>query len=53
LFALDRESGQANGSLMVGGHQGPATPLLAGETLIVTNMYGWIQAFPTSAFRAP
>ena len=50
---LDRDDGHLQGALTVGGHQGPATPLLAGETLIVTNMYGWVQAFPTSAFGAP
>ena len=53
LVALDRDDGHMRGALTVGGHQGPATPLLAGETLIVTNMYGWIQAFPTAAFGAP
>lgn len=51
LVALDRKSGELQGAIAVGGHQGPATPLLAGETLIVTNMYGWVQAFPTEAFR--
>jgi outer membrane protein assembly factor BamB len=53
LVALDREDGRLQGTLVVGGHLGPATPLLAGETLIVTNMYGWIQAFPAAAFAAP
>ena len=51
MVALDRKDGSAQGFIAVGGHMGPATPLLAGETLFVTNMYGWIQAFPTTAFR--
>ena len=51
LVDLDRKSGALKATLAVGGHQGPATPLLAGETLIVANMYGWVQAFPTKAFR--
>jgi outer membrane protein assembly factor BamB len=51
LVALDRKDGHARGAIAVGGHQGPATPLLAGETLFTTNLYGWVQAFPTSAFK--
>jgi outer membrane protein assembly factor BamB len=51
LVALDRKDGHPRGTLTVGGHQGPATPLLAGETLFTTNLYGWIQASPTRAFK--
>lgn len=51
LVALDRRDGHTRGAITVGGHQGPVTPLLAGETLFTTNLYGWIQAFPTTAFR--
>ncbi len=51
LVALDRKDGRMTGAVKVGGHQGPATPVLAGDTLFVTNMYGWIQAVPVASVR--
>ena len=51
LVALDRKDGRTTGEAKVGGHQGPVTPVLAGETLFTTNMYGWIQAVPVSSFH--
>ncbi|MDE2142770.1 MAG: PQQ-binding-like beta-propeller repeat protein [Elusimicrobia bacterium] len=51
LVALDRKDGRTLGEVKVGGHQGPVTPVLAGETLFTTNMYGWIQAVPVSSFK--
>ena len=50
LVALSRAEGKAAGSVEVGGFIGPATPLLAGDTIFVTNLYGWIHAVPVSAF---
>ena len=46
LVALNRKDGKIMGEVKVGGHLGPATPVLAGESLFITNMYGWIHAVP-------
>jgi len=51
MVALDRKGGHVRGEFRVGGHIGPAPPLLGGKTLLITNLYGWVQAFPISAFK--
>ncbi|MHB1844084.1 MAG: outer membrane protein assembly factor BamB family protein, partial [Deltaproteobacteria bacterium] len=53
LVALGRRDGTPRGEVKVGGHLGPGTPLLLGETLVATNLYGWVVAVPTSAFVKP
>ncbi|MBF6570043.1 MAG: PQQ-binding-like beta-propeller repeat protein [Candidatus Binataceae bacterium] len=51
VISLARSDGHQIGSVRVGGYIGPATPLLAEDTLMVTNLYGWIHAIPLSRFQ--
>ncbi len=46
IVELDRKDGRRLGAMLLGGNLGPAAPLLAGETLICDNLYGWVIAVP-------
>ncbi|MHB8381516.1 MAG: outer membrane protein assembly factor BamB family protein [Candidatus Binataceae bacterium] len=52
VVALARRDGHQIGAYSVGGYIGPATPIIVGGTLLVTNLYGWMHAIPLSEFKS-
>lgn len=53
LYAWDAKTGNLKHDLSIGGRFGICNPVIVGNTLFVTNSWGWILAQPLSALAGP